>query len=60
VFTYTSGKLTRADYADGSYKVLTYTDGKLTRLDHVEADKTTRKDFTYSGGKLAAVTQTVI
>jgi hypothetical protein len=47
VYTYTSGNLTRIDYASGNYKVFTYTSGNLTRIDYVKGSSTFRKDFVY-------------
>lgn len=58
-FTYTTGALTRVDYADGTYKVLTYSGGVLTQLDYVRPSSTTiRKVFNYTTGTLTSITQT--
>ena len=59
-FTYTSGVVTRVDYAsDSSYKVLTYTSSVLTQVDYVKGGVTTRKVFNYTSGVLSSITQTV-
>ena len=59
-FTYTSGLLTRVDYAsDSSYKVLTYTGSVLTQVDYVKGGVTTRKVLNYTTGVLTSITQTV-
>jgi hypothetical protein len=59
-FTYTSGNLSQIVYADGSTKTLTYAAGQLTRIDLVRGAVTYRKDFTYSGGNLASITETTL
>lgn len=60
-FTYTSGVVTRIDYASGNYKLFTYTSGLLTQLDYVVGTTTTRKTFTYNpDGTLSSVSQTVL
>lgn len=58
--TYTSGVLTRIDYASGNYKLFSYTSGRLSQLDYVRpGDTTIRKVFAYNpDGTLASVTQT--
>lgn len=59
--TYTSGVLTRVDYASGNYKLFTYTSGQLTQLDYVKGPVTTRKTFNYNpDGSLASVTETTL
>lgn len=61
VFTYTSGQVTRIDYASGNYKLFTYTAGVLTQLDYVQGSATVRKTFTYNpDGTLASVTETLL
>jgi hypothetical protein len=60
-FTYTSGVLTRIDYASGAYKTFSYDAGKLVQQDYVVGSKTTRKVFSYNpDGTLASVTQAVL
>lgn len=59
-FTYTSGKLTRIDYADGSYKTLTYAADLLTRVDYVKNGQIFRKDYSYANGQLVSVVQTTL
>lgn len=61
VLTYTSGVLTRIDYASGAYKLFIWEAGKLVQQDYVVGSKTTRKTFSYNpDGTLASVTQTTI
>jgi hypothetical protein len=55
-FTYTGDRLDRIDYVSGNYKEFTYTGTQLDRVDYVQGATTLRKDFTYSGGLLTAVT----
>lgn len=60
-FTYTSGVLSRIDYADGSYKVLAYSSGRLTTVDFTQGAVTTRKTFVYDGnGVLTAINETML
>lgn len=60
-FTYTSGLLTRVDYASGNYKTLTYSGTVLTQTQYVLPGRTVTKVFTYNGdGSLAAVNQTEV
>lgn len=48
VFTYTSGNLSRIDYASGNYKLFTYDlAGNLTQLDFVKSSITYRKVMQY-------------
>jgi hypothetical protein len=59
-FSYTGDNLTGITYSsDSSSKVLTYTLGVLTRVDHVLSDRTIRKDFNYTLGKLTSITESV-
>lgn len=61
VMTYTSGVLTRVDYASGNFKVLAYTSGVLTQIDYTKGAVTTRKTLNYNpDGSLASVTETVL
>jgi len=58
-FTWSDGRLTAVDYADGSTKALTYTDDRLSRIDFARPGRPgVRKDFSYNpDGTLAAVAQ---
>ncbi len=48
VFTYTSGNLSRIDYASGNYKLFTYDlNGNLTQLDFIKSGTTYRKVMQY-------------
>jgi hypothetical protein len=61
VFTYTSGLLTRVDYASGNYKLLTYTGSVLTQLVYVLPGRTVTKAFTYNlDGSLASISQSEV
>jgi hypothetical protein len=61
VFTYTSGLLTRIDYAGGNYKTLTYSGSILTQTQYVLPGRTVTKAFTYNGdGSLALISQTEV
>lgn len=55
--SYTTGTLTRVDYANGDYKLLSYTGTLLTQIDWVLSDKIIRKTLTYAGSQLDFVTQ---
>lgn len=62
LMTYDSGRLSRIDYDDGSYKLLTYDAGhgyRLQRIDYVHGSATTRKDFIFNlDGSLHEIVQT--
>lgn len=61
VLTYTSGVLTRIDYASGHYKTLTYTSGQLTRIDYVQGATTLRKTLSYNpDGSLASIVDSTV
>lgn len=62
VYTYTSGVLTRVDYASGNYKVFTYNlSGVLTQLDFIKSTVTYRKVFTYDlSSNLTSVDYSII
>jgi hypothetical protein len=61
VFAYNgAGDISTITYADGSVKTFTYTSGVLTQIDHVFSDRTHRKVFSYSSGRLTSVVETII
>ncbi len=58
-----SGRLTRIDYFETSYKLFTYDgSGKLSRIDYHEVGvfPIIRKTFNYSGDTLTSITQTIV
>lgn len=59
-FQYTSGVLTRIDYANGSYKLFTYSSEILVQVDFVKTTETVRKTLNYTGGILSSITETLI
>jgi len=61
IFTYSSGLVSRIDYASGSYKLFTYSGTVLTQLQYVLPGRTITKVFTYNGdGTLASIAQTEV
>jgi hypothetical protein len=61
VLTYSSGLVSRIDYASGNYKLFTYSGTVLTQLQYVLPGRTITKTFSYNGdGTLAGITQTEV
>ena len=61
VFTYTSGLVTRVDYASGAYKIFTYSGTTLTQLQYFLPGRTITKAFSYNiDGTLASINQTEV
>lgn len=60
VINYTSGVVTRIDYASTNYKLFTYTDGLLTRVDYHKGAQVLRKDLVYVNGRLSQIIDTVV